>query len=110
MITFKKFMTEETKPAPLHTELKSLGQHYYEGGGSGSVSTTLFRGGKNSHYDKVHNMLTERGYKRVTHNRYGGSLYHKDLNGGKNRSEVEVSHDKDGHVHSVSSITKLIHY
>lgn len=108
MITFKEFMTEETQPTPLHTELKSLGQHYHEPGGSGSVTNTLFRGPKNDHFDKVHKMITDRGYKKVYTGR-GEVEYHKELNGGRNTAKATVNHDGK-HVYSVGTITYHNHY
>lgn len=98
------------KLAPLHTELKTLGLHYHENGGSGSISTTLFRGDKNKHYSKIHSMITERGYKRVVFDRYGSSVYEKELNEGRNTAKVEVRHEFNGHVYSVETITYHNHY
>lgn len=103
-----KLSEAEVKQTPLHSELKSLGQHYYEGGGSGSESKTMFRGPKNTHFDKVHKMITDRGYKKV-HSGRDGTEYHKDLNGGRNTAKVTVTHDGK-HVYSVGTITNLNHY
>ena len=108
MIPFKQFVTEETKPAPLHSELKALGQHYHEAGGSSSVTNTFFRGPKNDHLDKVHKMLTDRGYKKVYTGR-NGSEYHKHLDGGKQTAKATVTHDGK-HVYSVGTITYRNHY
>jgi hypothetical protein len=98
------------KLVPLHTELTTLGLHYYENGGSASVSRTLFRGDKNKHYDKIHTMILARGYKRVVFNEYGSSEYVKKLNEGRNTATVKIAHTPDGHVYSVSTITYHNHY
>lgn len=97
-------------PMPLHVALKSFGPYYFESDGSSSVSTTYLRGGKNKHYDKVHEMIIRRGYKRVMYNRYGSSKYEKELNEGRNTATVEVRHEPDGHVYSVDTITYHNHY
>ena len=104
-----KLSEAEVKHPPLHSELKDLHKDtYHENGGSGSVSTTLFRGPKNTHLDKVHKMITDRGYKKVYSGR-GETEYHKDLNGGKQTAKVTVNHDGK-HVYSVGTITNLNHY
>lgn len=108
MIPFKQFVIEEAKPAPLHSELKALGQHHHEPGGSSSVTNTLFRGPKNDHFDKVHKMLTDRGYKKVYSDRHG-TEYHKHLDGGKQTAKASVNHDGK-HVYSVGTITYRNHY
>lgn len=94
---------------PLHSELKDLQKDtYYEGGGSASVSKTMFRGPKNTHFDKVHKMILDRGYKKVYSGR-DGTEYHKDLDGGKKTAKVNVTHDGK-HVYSVGTITYRNHY
>ncbi len=109
MLSFNQFIVEETKPTPLHTELKSLSNDtYHEPGGSSSVSTTRFRGGKNDHLDTVHKMLLDRGYKKVRSDR-NGTEYHMQLDGGKRTASATVAHDGK-HVHSVGTITYRNHY
>lgn len=108
MITFKEFVAEETKPTPLHTELKSLGQHYHEPGGSSSETRTYFRGPKNDHFDKIHKMMTDRGYKKV-HSSRDGTEYHKKLDNGKQTATAVVTHDGK-HVYRVGTLTYRNHY
>jgi hypothetical protein len=97
------------KHPPLHSDLKKLHNDiYYEGGGSASVSTSRFRGKKNDHLDKIHKMITDRGYKKVVSGN-GTTEYHKDLNAGKRTAKVTVAHDGK-HVYSVETITNLNHY
>ena len=104
-----KLAEAEVKHPPLHSELKDLHKDtYYEGGGSASVSKTLFRGPKNTHLDKVHKMITDRGYKKVHADR-DGTEYHKNLDGGKRTAKVNVTHDGK-HVYSVGTITYRNHY
>jgi hypothetical protein len=104
-----KLSEAEVKQTPLHSELKDLHKDtYYEGGGSASVSTTMFRGPKNTHFDKVHKMILDRGYKKVHADR-NGTEYHKDLDGGKKTAKVNVNHDGK-HVYSVGTITYRNHY
>lgn len=98
-----KLSEAEVKHRPLHAELKDLHKDtYYEGGGS-TEAKTLFRGQKNTHFDKVHKMVTDRGYKKVYSDR-NGTEYHKDIEGGKQTAKVNVSHDGK-HVRSVGTIT-----
>lgn len=104
-----KLSEAEVKHRPLHAELKDLHKDtYYEGGGSASVSTTMFRGPKNTHLDKVHKMILDRGYKKVYSDR-NGTEYHKNLDGGKQTAKVNVNHDGK-HVYSVGTITYRNHY
>lgn len=100
-------LSEETQ-RPLHAELKDLGNTYFENGGSSSVSTTMFRGPKNTHFDKIQKMILDRGYKKV----YTGKNhveYHKELGGGKRTAKVDINHDGK-HVYRVGTITYLNRY
>jgi hypothetical protein len=99
-------LAEVTHP-PLHSELKKLGNTHFQPG-NGSESSSLFRGGKNTHFDTVHKMATDRGYKKL-YSRGGDTEYHKDLNGGKETAKITVRHDGK-HVYSVGTITYHNHY
>ncbi len=108
-MAMSKLSEAEVQHPPLHGELKKLqNDTYHEAGGSSSVSTTMFRGPKNTHLDKVHKMVTDRGYKKVYSDR-NGTEYHKDLAGGKQTAKVTVNHDGK-HVYSVGTITYRNHY
>ena len=108
-MAMSKLAEAEVQHPPLHGELKKLqNDTYHEAGGSGSVSTTMFRGPKNTHLDKIHKMVTDRGYKKVYAGR-GEAEYHKQLNNGKQTAKVTVTHDGK-HVYSVGTITNLNHY
>jgi hypothetical protein len=105
----KKLTEAEVKHPPLHGDLKKIhNDTYHEPGGSASVSTTRFRGPKNAHLDKVHKMVTDRGYKKVRTDR-NGTEYNKDVNNGKQTAKVTVNHDGK-HVYSVETITYRNHY
>lgn len=95
----------------MHAELKALGRHHFQPGGSGSETSINYGlAGPNNHYDAVHKILSDHGYKRVLHNQFGGSSYKKILNGGKNEARAEVRHTPEGHVYTVGTITHHIHY
>ena len=108
-MAMSKLSESEVQHPPLHGELKKLqNDTIHEAGGSSSISTTLFRGNKNQHLDKVHKMLTDRGYKKVISHQTD-SEYHKPLDGGKRTAKASVRHDGK-HVYSVNTITYRNHY
>ena len=99
----------ENTVKPLHAELKELDKNaYYQGGGGSSVSTTLFRGPKNTYFDKIQKMATDRGYRKAITER-NLTEYHKDLDGGKRTAKIGIRHDGK-HVYGVDTITYRNHY
>lgn len=102
-----KLSEAEVKQTPLHSELKKLGDTHYQDG-NGSESSSLFRGSKNAHFDTIHKMIQDRGYKKV-YSGQGETEYHKSLNGGKSTAKATVRHDGK-HVIRVGTITNLNHY
>ena len=110
MLRFLNFVAEENKLIPLHTDLQTLDGRKHYNPGYGSVSTTSFLGPKNTHFDEIHKMITDRGYTPLRRQGEHEMEYQKDINGGRNTANVKVTHDGKKHVYSVETITKLNHY
>ena len=120
MLTLKELMTriaEEKKTVdksvpsvPLHKELETLDGRKHFNPGYGSVSSTTFLGPKNTHFDKIHKMVIDRGYTPLPRQGEHEMEYQKDINGGKSTAKVKIAHAGKKHVYSVETITYLNHY
>lgn len=97
----------QSAPGDIHRQLRSLGdpgQHQTEGNPN-ATRQTYFRGGRNSHLQKIHNILIGQGYTKVSSG-HGETIYHKPSNKGRDTDTATVSHDGN-HVSSVSTLSLI---